>query len=211
MSTWTDQNSIFLSLPTDQFLAIIAYGEAGNQGAEGMMGVLNVVRNRTLSQEFIDQEIIALTQDPYKAVGLKKWQFSMFNLDDPVRNIALGIAQDFNSKYNSNSALQQAFSLAQQLLQGTLADNTSGAQFYYAPAGVTQEPSWASTIPFLGQIGDQLFFGSGISAAATSAYTAISSVASSAVSAMGKYKNVTVLILVGIGAGLVIEMRKRKK
>jgi hypothetical protein len=41
MSTWSDQNSIFLNLPTDQFLAIIAYGEAANQGAEGMIKELN--------------------------------------------------------------------------------------------------------------------------------------------------------------------------
>ena len=79
MSTWTDQNTIFLNLPTNQFLAIIAYGEAANQGVEGMMAVINTVCNRTLDQQFYDMEIYNLTGDAYKAVGLKPCQFSMFN------------------------------------------------------------------------------------------------------------------------------------
>jgi len=201
MSVWTDQNLLFLNLPTDQFLSILAYGEAGNQGADGMMAVLNVVRNRTLDRSFYDEEIFSLTNDAYKAVGLKKWQFSMFNTSDPVRAIAENIARDFGGY--SNSALQQAYSLSQMMLQGGMADNTSGATFYYNPAGVVGQPSWASVIPFIGQIGDHLFFGSGISAVAESAV--------SAVKAMIGYPNVTTLILGGIGLGLVLELRKRKK
>ncbi len=79
MSKWVDQNGIFLSLPTDQFLSILAYGEAASDGAEGEMAVLNVVRNRALDKSFYDMEIYNLTGDTYKAVGLKACQFSMFN------------------------------------------------------------------------------------------------------------------------------------
>ncbi len=203
MSSWTDQNLLFLNLPTDQFLSILAYGEAGNQGADGMMAVLIVVRNRTLDRSFYDEEMFNLTNDAYKAVGLKKWQFSMFLTDQPTRPIAERIANDFGGYLGSNSALQQAYSLSQMMLQGGMADNTSGATFYYNPAGVVGQPSWASVIPFIGQIGDHLFFGSGISAVAESAV--------GAVKAMISYPNITTLILGGIGIGLVLELRKKKK
>lgn len=243
MSTWTDRNQLFLALPTDQFLTILAYGEAGNQGAEGMMAVLNTVRNRTLEKSFYDTEIYSLTNDAYKAVGLKKWQFSMFNLDDPVRMTAEKIANNFQS-YLSNSAIQQAYELSQMAIDGTLEDNTNGAQFYYNPAGVVQEPQWASVIPFLGQIGDHLFFGSGISAAVSSAVSSVVSTAqetissveetvssvtesigetvtevestieeqaSVAIGVMKEHPNVTILVLAGLGIGLYLELRKRKK
>ena len=221
MSTWTDQNRIFLNLPTDQFLTIMAYGEAGNQGAEGMMGVLNVVRNRTLDRSYYDEEIMSPTGDAYKAVGLKKWQFSMFNLNDPVRVTAEKIANNFQG-YLSNPAIQQAYELSQMAIAGTLEDNTAGSQFYFNPAGVTQEPSWASVIPFIGQIGDHLFFGSGISAAVESVVTSVeetvttiaSTIEEKAVEAIGVMKqhpNITVLILAGLGVGLLLEMKKRRK
>ena len=221
MSTWTNQNRLFLDLPTDQFLTILAYGEAGNQGAEGMMAVLNVVRNRTLDRQFYDEEIYAMTNDPYKAVGLKKWQFSMFNLNDPVRVTAEKIANNFQS-YLSNSAIQQAHELSRMAIAGTLEDNTGGSQFYFNPAGVIQEPQWASVIPFIGQIGDHLFFGSGISAAISGAVETIgetvTTIASTieekvveAIGAMKQYPNITVLILAGMGVGLLLEMRKKKK
>jgi hypothetical protein len=210
MSTWTDQNSLFLSLPTDQFLAIITYGEAGNQGAEGMMGVLNVVRNRTLDQSFYDMEIYNLTGDAYKAVGLKKWQFSMFNAGDPVRTIAERMANNFAGEVGSNSALNQAYGLAQMLIQGTLADNTGGAQFYYAPAGVSQAPSWASSIAFLGKIGDQLFYGSGVSAALSSTVASVSGVVSSVGEALTG-PNVTTLILAGLGIGIIVALGRGRK
>lgn len=210
MSTWIDQNRLFLGLPTDQFLTILAYGEAGNQGAEGMMAVLNVVRNRTLDNQFYDKEILSMTSDPYKAVGLKKWQFSMFNLNDPVRTKAENWANNFQG-YLSNSAFRQAYELSQMAIAGTLEDNTGGAQFYFNPAGVTQEPSWASMIPFIGQIGDHLFFGSGISAVVASAVSTIEETAAEAIGILKKYPNITVLILAGMGVGLLLEMRKKKK
>ena len=209
-STWVEQNKLFLNLPTDQFLTIMAYGEAGNQGAEGMMAVLNVIRNRTLDRSYYDEEIYAMTNDAYKAVGLKKWQFSMFNLNDPVRVTAEKIANNFQG-YLSNPTIQQAYELSQMAIAGTLEDNTAGAQFYFNPAGVTQEPQWASVIPFIGQIGDHLFFGSGISAAVESVVASIEETATEALGVMKQYPNITVLILAGLGVGLLLEMKKKKK
>lgn len=210
MSTWTDQNRIFLNLPTNQFLTIMAYGEAGNQGAEGMMAVLNVIRNRTLDRSYYDEEIYGMTNDAYKAVGLKKWQFSMFNLNDPVRANSEKIANNFQS-YLSNSAIQQAYNLSQMAIAGTLEDNTNGAQFYFNPAGVTSEPSWASMIPFIGQIGDHLFFGSGVSAAVETVIATIEETAGEAVTVMKEHPNITVLVLAGLGVGILLVMTRKKK
>jgi N-acetylmuramoyl-L-alanine amidase len=211
MSVWSDQNLLFINLPTAQLLAIVAYGEAGNQGTDGMMAVLNVVRNRTLDQQYYDMDIYALTNDAYKAVALKKWQFSMFNTNDPVRATAEKIAKNFSTYLSTNSALQQAYSLAQMAVDGTLEDNTGGAQFYYNPEGVSQEPSWASVVPFLTQIGDHLFFGSGISAAVSSVVSTIEESATQAIGVMKEYSGVEILVLAGLGVGLYLELRKKKK
>jgi hypothetical protein len=222
MSDWTNKNQLFINLPAEQLLTIVAYGEAGNQDVEGMMAVLNVIRNRTLDTQFYDTEIFNLTNDAYKAVALKKWQFSMFNLDDPVRAKAENWANNFQNNLVSNSTFRQAYDIAQMLVGGTLSDNTGGATFYLNPAGVTQMPQWASVIPFIGQIGDHLFFGEGVSAAIESVKTtageAIESLSStfeetaaSAVEVMKEYPSVTILLLAGIGTGLLLELRKRKK
>jgi hypothetical protein len=211
MSSWSDNNAIFISLPTDQLLTITAYGEAGNQGADGMMGVINTVRNRTLDRSFYDEEIYSLTSDPYKAVILKKYQFSMYLLNDPVRAKVEAIAKNFDARVSSSQSLQQAYNIAQMAVEGTLEDNTGGAQFYFNPAGVSNEPQWAGVIPFLGQIGDHLFFGSGVSAAIASAVSTIEETAGEAVTVMRSNSNITTLILAGLGIGAVLVMTRKSK
>jgi len=155
---WIDQNQLFLALPTEKILAITAYGEAGGEGAEGMMAVLNVIRNRTADLgQYGDSDILAITGDPYKAVILKSKQFSMYNIGDPVRTIAERLATNFDSEAQTNSALGQAYSLSQMLVQGTLADNTGGADHYHATYVM---PSWAALMPVTGQIGNHIFYAS---------------------------------------------------
>lgn len=149
-------NQLFLSLPTEKLLAITAYGEAGGEGAEGMMAVLNVIRNRTADlSQYGDSNVYAVTGDPYKAVILKDKQFSMFNIGDPVRTIAERLATNFDSEVQTNSALSQAYSLSQMLTQGTLADNTGGADHYHATYVM---PSWAASMAVTGQIGNHIFY-----------------------------------------------------
>jgi hypothetical protein len=214
MSTWTDQNQSFINLPLDKLLTIVTYGEAGNQGAEGMMGVLNVIRNRTLDQQFYDNEIYGMTGNSYKSVILKKWQFSMFNLDDPVRPKAENWAINFDNYVASNSAFRQAYELSEMVIGGTLSDNTGGATYYLNPDAVTKMPQWASVIPFLGQIGDHVFFGEGISAvgeAATAAYQTIEESAIEAIGVMKEHSNISILVLAGLGAGLLLILTKKKR
>lgn len=157
MSDWINQNQIFINLPVNQLLAITAFGEAGNQGTEGMMAVLNVINNRAANiLEFADPEIMSVTNSPFHGVILKHYQFSMYNLDDPVRANAIKWAQNFNQYLLQNTNFKKAFDLANMLRTGQLEDNTKGATFYHADY-VT--PYWASSIPFIGQIGNHLFYG----------------------------------------------------
>jgi hypothetical protein len=211
MSTWTDQNKLFIDLPLDTLLTILMYGEAGNQDVEGMSAVINVVRNRTLDKSFYDMDIYNMTGDAYKAVILKKWQFSMFNLNDPVRAKAENWAKNIQAALSGNVAFQQAYNISQMVLAGTLDDNTGGSTFYYNPAGVSQEPQWASVIPFITQIGDHLFFGEGVSAAISSVTATFEETAQTAVETIKEYPNITVLVLAGLGVGLLLELRKRKR
>ncbi len=156
MSSWSDQNSLFLSTPVDRLLAITAYGEAASDGAEGMMAVLNVIRNRALSvSQFGDAEIYSLTGSPYHAVILKKAQFSMYNIGNAVRPTAERMANNFDSEVQSNATLNQAYGLVTMLINGQLADNTGGATYYHA---TYVSPSWASAMTLLGQVGSQLFY-----------------------------------------------------
>jgi len=189
-------NQLFLSLPTEKLLAITAYGEAGGEGAEGMMAVLNVIRNRTADLgQYADQDVLNTTGDPYKAVILKSKQFSMFNVGDPVRVIAERLATNFDSEAQTNLALGQAYSLSQMLLQGTLADNTGGADHYHATY-VT--PSWAALMPVTGQIGNHIFYASGIISQVTQQVTQFVS------------ENPFTALLVGGGAAFLFLFLKRR-
>lgn len=156
--TWAERNRIFLSLPVAKLLAITAYGEAAGEGGEGMLAVLNVIRNRTqYLNEFGDTNIYNLTSSPYHAVILKPYQFSMYNIRDPVRNIAERIGSNFDAEVNVNQSLSVAYNLAQMLLANAVNDNTGGATHYHATS-VT--PAWSKTMPVTGQIGRHIFYAS---------------------------------------------------
>jgi len=156
MSTWSDKNLLFLSLSVDRLLAITAYGEAASEGGEGMAAVLNVIRNRAAGvSQFGDAEIYSLTGSPYHAVILKKAQFSMYNIGNAVRPTAERMANNFDSEVQSNSKLNQAYGIVTMLINGQLADNTGGATYYHT---TYVNPSWASAMALLGQIGNHLFY-----------------------------------------------------
>ncbi len=219
MSTWSDQNSLFLSLPVDRLLAITAYGEAASEGAEGMSAVLNVIRNRaSLVSQFGDSEIYSITGSPYHAVVLKKAQFSMYNIGNAVRPTAERMANNFDSEVQSNSKLNQAYSIVTMLLNGQLADNTGGATYYHA---TYVSPSWASTMALLGQIGNHLFYSPpGVALASISPPTSVASdvpVEYAIEEAQPQYllagfdiNSIMWFLIIGAGVGILIELIRRR-
>jgi len=193
--TWIDEVKLFLSVPIDRLLSITAYGEAGSEGGEGMMAVLNVIRNRTTNLgAFGDSSILAATNSPYHAVILKEKQFSMFNPGDPVRTIAERLVSNWNNEIASKESLKKAHELSIMLLQGILADNTGGADHYHA---TYVSPQWASIMPVTGQIGSHIFYASG-------------KVLGTIAEFFGE-RPLTGLLLVGIGLGALFMLMKRRR
>ena len=211
MSTWSDQNSLFLSLSVDRLLAITAYGEAASEGAEGMMAVLNVIRNRaTMVSEFGDQEIYSITGSAYHAVILKQKQFSMYNIGNAVRPIAERMANNFDSEIQSNSTLNQAYNLALMLLNGQLADNTGGATYYHA---TYVSPSWASAMALLGKIGNHLFYsepGVVIASVSPSTYAAAVPEEGQSQEAGVQVGSIIWFLIIGAGIGILVELIRRR-
>ena len=213
MSTWVNQNAIFLSLPIEQLLAITAYGEAASEGAEEMMGVLNVVNNRASNVTmFGDTEIYNLTGSPYHAVVLKQKQFSMFNIGNTVRPTAERMASNFETEVMSNGILGQAYDLAIMLLNSQLSDNTGGATYYHA---TYVNPSWASSMTMLGKIGNHVFYSSPRSIIASllpSSYVRGSGESQSQVE-MGiqaaGFGNIAWFLIIGAGIGIIFQVLRK--
>jgi len=94
------------------------FGEARNQGVDGLTAIANVVMNR-----------IALPDHPHFGHGdvvaccLAPWQFSCHNENDPNRAL-------LESVDASDPIFAQCLDIAAQAVAGDLADLTDGATFY---------------------------------------------------------------------------------
>lgn len=153
----SSSNQVFYQLPVQALLAITGYGEAATEGSNGLLAVMNVIKNRTKSPgQFADPSVLSSTQSVYHATILKPYQFSVFNSGDPGRSRMENFASDFESYYQKDSVLRTAYDLAGKVLSGALTDNTKNATFYHASYTL---PSWASEIPLIGQIGTHIFYG----------------------------------------------------
>ncbi|MBU0598769.1 cell wall hydrolase [Patescibacteria group bacterium] len=153
---WIDNVRSFLKVPVDKLLAITAYGEARGEGTEGMMAVLNVIRNRAREVgTYGDQSIYSETGSAYHAIILAKKQFSMYNLDDPQRTTAANIAKNWDHYYSNYPILQTAYDLSRKLVAGMLPDNSGGATHYHA---ITSFPPWRKDMIVLGQIKNHIFY-----------------------------------------------------
>lgn len=148
-------NKIFLDLPLEKLLTIVTQGEAGNQGDEGKLAVLNVIKNRTNSGEFSDKIIEKYSKNIWKSVILKPGQFSMFNLDDKVRPLALKWAKEFEDTLNSNSNFRRTYELVRNFIRGDYGDNTNGSVYYHT---TSISPYWAKLYTPVKRIGEHIFY-----------------------------------------------------
>ena len=126
-----------------ELLARAIYGEASNQGEEGMQAVGNVIMNRVKGKEWYGN---TLTD-----VILKDKQFSVFNDPESVNyKRMMGATED-------DEVYQQALEIAESLILGNIDDNTEGATHYYNPDIVN--PDWADSplMTKLKKIGDHTF------------------------------------------------------
>ena len=153
--SWIDDNKLFLNIPIEELLALVIYGESANQGQEGMQGVLSVIRNRAKESKFIDSSISSLTGNNLYGVILKKWQFSAFNLDDPVRAKLVTMGNNFGHYLSVNANLRKAYDLARNAFNTALPDNTGGATYYHTR---WISPYWSKVYTITTKIGDHIFY-----------------------------------------------------
>ncbi|MBT9175676.1 MAG: hypothetical protein DDT22_01360 [candidate division WS2 bacterium] len=156
---WIEHVRQFFRLSPLQLICLTAYGEARGEGREGMQAVINVIHNRRLHpiRRFGDLEILEETRSPYHAVILRRWQFSIFNLDDRNRGIMLRLADPriFEGEARNNNFLKIAVELGELLRRGTLVDITGGAD-HYLRFDIRRE--WTRGMVFRGRIGDHVFW-----------------------------------------------------
>jgi len=131
---------------TDQdIMARTIYGEARGEGIAGMQAVANVILNRFSLWDSHPH----FGNGTIESVCLAPWQFSCWNENDPN----LPILKSIN---DSDPVFIQCFEIAGNALEGSLADNTNGATFYYVRG--SKEPTWAFGKDPCASIGRHLFF-----------------------------------------------------
>lgn len=131
---------------TSEEVAIVAatlWGEARNQGEQGMRAVACVINNR-LRQKYRKKTSAA-------AVCLDPKQFSCWNPGDPNLPRMQRIASEPDSAYRT------ACAIARELVQGTLQDITDRARHYYA-ATLRPPAYWSRGKSPCKVIGDHLFY-----------------------------------------------------
>ena len=109
-------------------LARTIQAEAGNQGAEGMLAVGAVIRNRAASGKY---------GEGIDGVIKKPGQFSAWNSETGYAGGEQG--QDMNFQPNA-----EALQIAQAILDGKYKDNTQGATHYYNPD--ISQPDWGGPV-----------------------------------------------------------------
>lgn len=122
-------------------LALTMIGEARGEGDTGMIAVGNTVMNRVALKKWF-----GLTP---AEVCLKPYQYSCWNLNDPNRVYLNGLTV-------TDPVIQHISPLAQDLINGSIADLTGGATHYYARG--TPMPPWAEGIVPCITIGNHFFF-----------------------------------------------------
>ena len=130
----------------DEEVSVVAatlWGEARNQGEQGMRAVACVINNRLKTRYRGKTTATAVCLDPK--------QFSCWNAADPNLPRMRTIATHPDSQYFT------ACSIARELVQGNLQDITNGARHYYA-ASLRPPAYWSKGKTPCKVIGDHLFF-----------------------------------------------------
>lgn len=128
-------------------IARVIYGEAAGEGATGMMGVANVLRNRALARGG------GVSLENLHTIASEPNQFSAYGT--ALYNRAHSRAK---SNVLENDALTTAKDLAKRLVDGEVfKDNTGGATHYLNPVTAT-DTSWISKYQPTVTLGKHKFF-----------------------------------------------------
>lgn len=140
-------NKIFEAISDLELLALCVYGEARNQGLDGMLAVASVIVNRANNPCWWGSDI--------KGVILKAYQFSCLNEKDPNRKMLESIALDFKGGLERFASLKSCYWVAKGIIEGFLTGNIKGATHYHTKA---ISPEWKEKMSLVKQVGDHLFY-----------------------------------------------------
>ena len=147
-------------------LALTAWAEArgdfnqGNSSVEERIAVMSVIRNRMLSPSWWG--------DSYRAVCMRRWQFSCWNQGSDPNHLALVAlaTKVVENKAHGDATFEETRFLAEGIRRGFILDRVGGADHYYAPKAMRPAgtvPDWAR-LPDGGTkrpdaiVGDQHFY-----------------------------------------------------
>lgn len=102
----------FLKLTEKQILALVIYGEARGESAEGKIAVGSVILERVKRDGWFGKNL--------HDVILKPYQFSCFLEQDPNYPKLLHIAEQWDEEMTSNAALNDCYGIASGLLSGKI-------------------------------------------------------------------------------------------
>jgi len=144
-------NELFEALDEVKLLTLCIYGEARNQGLDGMLAVGSVVMNRAREPKWWGTDA--------RSVILKDWQFSCFNECDANRPLLEDIAKDFDTNFKIHKALRWSWWIATGIMEGHLSSNVSRATHYYSPLGNdANKPDWADKLTWVVNVKDHRFY-----------------------------------------------------
>ena len=125
-------------LTDGQLVALVGYGEARSEPIEGLVAVLNVIRNRVDAKRF---------GDGWRGVCLRPWQFSCLSPQGGQRNYerVVAMAARFAAKdpvSTFDQPTKQCLAATHAVIEGLFADNVKKATHYHV-AGMVPRPEWA--------------------------------------------------------------------
>jgi N-acetylmuramoyl-L-alanine amidase len=145
------------ALTGPQALACTMMGEAGGDGRDGSsveerIAVACVVRNRARERNKYGDSI--------KAVCLRKWQFSCWNVGDPNRPRLMAMALRYaTNQPQMHALLDESLYLAEGVASGIILDRVHGANHYLTEALYrAKPPRWATLTAPVARVGSHVFF-----------------------------------------------------
>lgn len=147
-----DELKAFLApLPDESILGLTLYGEARGEPIEGIIGVGNVIRNRSTDSK-------RRWGTSYRDVCLQPAQFSCWNpvTADANHDVVMRAAVKLIRK-EATPELEEVAWVALGIARKALRDNTRGANHYHV-SSMTPRPSWAMKWVPVVQIKNHLYY-----------------------------------------------------
>ena len=130
-------------------LALTIFGEARGETIQGKVSIGSVIRNRVKSPT-------TWWGRDYIGVCLAPYQFSCWNQNDPNRSYLESIQDnEANVRSGEQTAWNDCKTVANGIIDETIADNTGGATHYHTPA---VRPKWANELKVVKSDNAHIFY-----------------------------------------------------